>query len=183
MNLKEANEVFRRAIIKAYFEPQLLKMDYHKSSVKHPNIPDDGLTLEDILHLYFDVLTGNDYPDGDEWLSIEYFAYSVKLPDGPQGPDYSPNVGPEASTTVATRACDVQVRKSKNCRVASFIRQKDQGLDVYTPRRASNQLNDDHFASITFLKNSCGVVFARAVLHRKLAPSNDTRLLAPGGTL
>ena len=89
MNLKEANEVFRRAIIKAYFEPQLVKMDYHKSSIKHPFISDNGLTTEDILHLYFDVDTGNDYPDGDEWFTIEYLLpFSVKLPDGLKGPDY-----------------------------------------------------------------------------------------------
>lgn len=90
MNLKEANEVFRRAIIKAYFEPQLLKMDYRKSQgTKHPAIADDGLTLDNVLHLYFDVSTGNDYPDGDEWFSVEYvFPHGVKLPDNLKGPDY-----------------------------------------------------------------------------------------------
>lgn len=89
MNLKEANELFRRAIIKAYFEPQLLKMDYRKSQVKHPGISDDGLTLDNNLHIYFDVSTGNDYPDGDEWFSVEYiFPHGIKLPDGLKGPDY-----------------------------------------------------------------------------------------------
>jgi hypothetical protein len=89
LNLKEANEIFRRAIIKAYFEPQLLKMDYRKSQVKHPNISEDGLTLDDVLHLYFDVATGNDYPDGDEWFSVEYiFPHSIKLPDSLKGLDY-----------------------------------------------------------------------------------------------
>ena len=89
MNLKEANEIFRRAIIKAYFEPQLLKMDYRKSSAKHPNIPEDGLTLDNVLHVYFDIVTGNDYPDGDEWFSVEYiFPHSIKLPDSLKGPDY-----------------------------------------------------------------------------------------------
>lgn len=89
MNLKEANEVLRRAIIRAYFEPQLLKMDYHKSSIKHPFISDEGLTIEDILYLYFDIITGNDYPDGDEWFTVEYLLpYSVKLPDNLKGPDY-----------------------------------------------------------------------------------------------
>ena len=89
MNLKEANEIFRRAIIKAYFEPQMLKMDYRKSQAKHPSISEDGLTLDNVLHLYFDVATGNDYPDGDEWFSVEYiFPHSVKLPDGLKGPDY-----------------------------------------------------------------------------------------------
>jgi hypothetical protein len=89
LNLKEANEIFRRAIIKAYFEPQLLRMDYRKSQVKHPSIPEDGLTLDNVLHLYFDVATGNDYPDGDEWFSVEYiFPHSIKLPDSLKGPDY-----------------------------------------------------------------------------------------------
>src|ERR671923_1015875 len=89
LNLKEVNEIFRRAIIRAYFEPELLKMDYHKSSVKHPLILDDGLTVEDILHLYFDISTGIDYPDGDEWFTVEYLLpFSIKLPDGLKGLDY-----------------------------------------------------------------------------------------------
>lgn len=89
MNLKEANELFRRAIIKAYFEPQLLRMDYRRSASKHPAMPDDGLTVDNVLHLYFDVVTGNDYPDGDEWFSVEYiFPHNVKLPDNLKGPDY-----------------------------------------------------------------------------------------------
>lgn len=89
LNLKEVNEIFRRAIIRAYFEPELLKMDYHKSSVKHPLILDDGLTAEDILHLYFDISTGIDYPDGDEWFTVEYLLpFNVKLPDNLKGLDY-----------------------------------------------------------------------------------------------
>ena len=90
LNLKESNEIFRRAIIKAYFEPELQKMDYRKSSAKHPMITEDGLTAgQDVLHLFFDLITGNDYPDGDEWFTIEYLLpYSIKLPDKLKGPDY-----------------------------------------------------------------------------------------------
>jgi hypothetical protein len=89
LNLKEINGIFRQAIIRAYFEPQLLKMDYHKSNIKHPSFPGDGLTVEDILHIYFDISTGDDYPDGDEWFTLEYLLpYSIKLPDGLKGPDY-----------------------------------------------------------------------------------------------
>ena len=89
LNLKESNEIFRRAIIKVFFEPKLLKMDYHKSVVKHPLIQEDGLTVQDILHLYFDIVTGNDYPDGDEWFTIEYLIpFNIKLPDNLKGPDY-----------------------------------------------------------------------------------------------
>ena len=54
MNLKESNEIFRRAIIKVYFEPRLLKMDYHKSPIKHPLIQEDGLAVEDV---YIYILT------------------------------------------------------------------------------------------------------------------------------
>lgn len=64
-------------------------MDYRKSSVKHPLILDDGLTVEDILHLYFDISTGIDYPDGDEWFTVEYLLpFNVKLPDNLKGLDY-----------------------------------------------------------------------------------------------
>jgi hypothetical protein len=64
-------------------------MDYHRSFVKHPLVHYDGLTVEDVLHLYFDLVTGNDYPDGDEWFSIEYLLpHYVKLPDYLKGPDY-----------------------------------------------------------------------------------------------
>jgi hypothetical protein len=89
LNLKEVNEIFRRAIIKAYFEPELLKRDYRKSNVKHPLFLDDGLTVEDVLHLYFDISTGIDYPDGDEWFTVEYLLpFNVKLPDNLKGLDY-----------------------------------------------------------------------------------------------
>ena len=89
LNLKEVNEIFRRAIIKAYFEPELIKLDYRNSNVKHPSILEDGLTVEDILHIYFDISTGIDYPDGDEWFTIEYLLpFNVKLPDSLKGLDY-----------------------------------------------------------------------------------------------
>jgi hypothetical protein len=89
VNLKESNEIFRRSIVKVYFEPKLLNMDYHRSLIKHPFIQEYGLTVEDVLHLYFDIITGNDYPDGDEWFTSEYvIPFNVKLPDSLKGPDY-----------------------------------------------------------------------------------------------
>jgi hypothetical protein len=89
LNLRESNEIFRRAIIKTYFEVELLNIDYHKSIVRHPLIKDEGFTVEDKLHLYFDIITGNDYPDGDEWFGVEYlFPHNIKLPDNLIGPDY-----------------------------------------------------------------------------------------------
>lgn len=66
-----------------------MNIDYHRSGVKHPLINEEGLTLEDNLHLYFDLITGNDYPDGDEWFGVEYlFPHNIKLPDNLVGPEY-----------------------------------------------------------------------------------------------
>ncbi len=42
-----------------------------------------------LLHLFFDIDTGSDYPDGDEWFMAEFiFPYSIKIPDSIKGPDY-----------------------------------------------------------------------------------------------
>lgn len=89
MNLEEVNKIFRRCIIKGYFEPSLLNLDFKKSNIKHPTISDDGLMQTNLLHLFFDMETGCDYPDGDEWFMAEFlFPYNVKLPDDLKGPDY-----------------------------------------------------------------------------------------------
>lgn len=89
MNINEANAIFRRSIIKGFFEPCLLNLDFKKSGVKHPLINDDGLMQSDLLHVFFDIETGSDYPDGDEWFIVEMlFPYDVKLPDNLKGTDY-----------------------------------------------------------------------------------------------
>ncbi len=89
MNIIEANKIFRKSIIKGFFEPKLLNLDFKKSSVKHPLINDDGLMQSDLLHIFFDLDTGADYPDGDEWFIVELlFPYDVKLPDNLKGVDY-----------------------------------------------------------------------------------------------
>jgi hypothetical protein len=89
LNLTEANRIFRKSIIKGYFEPSLLNLDFSKSNIKHPTIPEDGLMQSNLLHIFFDVETGADYPDGDEWLIAEYlFPYNIKIPDSVKGPDY-----------------------------------------------------------------------------------------------
>ncbi len=89
LNLSEANVILRRAIVSAYFEPELMKRNYKRSSVKHPNIDGHGITLNEHLHLFFDLQTGCDYPDGDEWFIVEYILpYNIKLPDNLKGPDY-----------------------------------------------------------------------------------------------
>ncbi len=89
MNIKEVNKIFRKSIIKGYFEPELLNLDFQKSNVKHPTINDIGLMQSILLHVFFDVDTGSDYPDGDEWFIVDFlFPYSIKVPDTIKGPDY-----------------------------------------------------------------------------------------------
>ena len=89
MNINEANKIFRKSIIKGFFEPQLVNLDFKKSNVKHPEIKDDGLMQSDLLHVFFDIETGSDYPDGDEWFIVEMlFPHDVKIPDNLKGPDY-----------------------------------------------------------------------------------------------
>ncbi len=89
MNLTEANKIFRKSLIKGYFEPYLLNLDFSKSNIKHPTIQDDGLMQSSLLHIFFDVETGADYPDGDEWFIAEFlFPYNIKIPDSIKGPDY-----------------------------------------------------------------------------------------------
>ena len=62
---------------------------FKKSSIKHPSIIDDGLMQSDLLHVFFDLDTGSDYPDGDEWFIVDMlFPYDVKLPDHLIGSDF-----------------------------------------------------------------------------------------------
>ena len=52
-------------------------------------IHDEGLMQSHLLHLFFDIDTGSDYPDGDEWFMAEYlFPYNIKIPDTMKGTDY-----------------------------------------------------------------------------------------------
>ena len=96
MNIAEVNKIFRKSIIKGYFEPQLLNLDFKKSNVKHPTIQDDGLMQSRLLHVFFDVETGCDYPDGDEWFIVDMlFPYNIKIPDNIKGPDYFTTISVE----------------------------------------------------------------------------------------
>jgi len=89
LNITEANKIFRKSIIKGFFEPQLLNLDFQKSNVKHPIIRDDGLMQSNLLHIFFDIETGSDYPDGDEWFIVEMlFPHDTKIPDSLKGTDY-----------------------------------------------------------------------------------------------
>lgn len=96
MNITEANKIFRKSIIKGFFEPELVNLDFKKSNVKHPSISDDGLMQSNLLHIFFDVDTGSDYPDGDEWFILELlFPYDIKLPDSLKGTDYFTTISVE----------------------------------------------------------------------------------------
>ncbi|MDC4230858.1 MAG: hypothetical protein M8319_00820 [Nitrosopumilus sp.] len=100
LNINEANKIFRKSIIKGFFEPQLVNLDFQKSSVKHPSINDDGLMQSDLLHIFFDIETGSDYPDGDEWFIVDMlFPHDVKLSDNLKGADYFTTISVDDSKT------------------------------------------------------------------------------------
>ena len=100
LNNNEANKIFRKSIIKGFFEPQLINLDFKKSPVKHPFIADNGLMQSDLLHVFFDVETGSDYPDGDEWFIVELvFPHDVKIPDNLKGTDYFTTLSVEEGKT------------------------------------------------------------------------------------
>ncbi len=45
-----------------------MNIDFKKSNIKHPIISGDGLMQSHLLHIFFDIETGADYPDGDEFV-------------------------------------------------------------------------------------------------------------------
>ena len=89
MNISEINKIFRKSIIKGFFVEELMNSDFKKSNIKHPIISGDGLMQSHLLHIFFDIETGADYPDGDEWFIAEFlFPYDMKIPDSIKGVDY-----------------------------------------------------------------------------------------------
>ena len=53
----------------------------------------------DLLHIFFDIETGADYPDGDEWFIVEMvFPHDVDLDDALKGPDYFTTLSLEGSS-------------------------------------------------------------------------------------
>ena len=100
LNINEANKIFRKSIIKGFFEPRLVNLDFKKSGIKHPTINDDGMMQSNLLHIFFDIETGSDYPDGDEWFIVEFlFPHDVKLPDNLKGTDYFTTISVEDKIT------------------------------------------------------------------------------------
>ena len=89
MNIIEANKIFRKSIIEGFFEEGLVKLDFKKSNIKHATISGDGLMQSNLLHIFFDIETGADYPDGDAWFIADFlFPYSMNIPDEIKGADY-----------------------------------------------------------------------------------------------
>jgi hypothetical protein len=89
LNISEINKIFRKSIIKEFFIEELMNLDFKKSNIKHPIISGDGLMQSHLLHIFFDIETGADYPDGDEWFIAEFlFPYDMKIPDSIKGVDY-----------------------------------------------------------------------------------------------
>ncbi len=96
MNIIEANKIFRKSIIKSFFEEELVKLDFKKSNIKHTAISGDGLMQSNLLHIFFDIKTGADYPDGDEWFIADFlFPYSMNIPDEIKGADYFTTISVE----------------------------------------------------------------------------------------
>ena len=89
MNIIEANKIYRKSIIKSFFEEELVKLDFKPSNIKNSAISGDGLMQSNLLHIFFDIETGADYPDGDEWFIADFlFPYSMNIPDEIKGADY-----------------------------------------------------------------------------------------------
>ena len=89
LNATDANKIFRKSIINEFFINELTSLDFKKSGTRHPSISEDGLMQSHLLHIFFDIETGSDYPDGDEWFITEFlFPYDMKLPDSLKGTDY-----------------------------------------------------------------------------------------------
>jgi len=98
LNIIEANKIFRKSIIKSFFEEELVKLDFKKSNIKHPTISGDGLMQSNLLHIFFDIETGADYPDGDEWFIADFlFPYSMNIPDEIKGADYFTTISVDES--------------------------------------------------------------------------------------
>ncbi len=96
MNITDVNIIFRKAIIKGFFEDKLVHLDFKKSIIKHPTINGDGLMQSRLLHIFFDIETGADYPDGDEWFIADFlFPYSMNIPDEIKGADYFTTISVE----------------------------------------------------------------------------------------
>ena len=89
LNATDANKIFRKSIINEFFINELTSLDFKKSGIRPPSISEDGLMQSHLLHIFFDIETGSDYPDGDEWFITEFlFPYDMKLPDSLKGTDY-----------------------------------------------------------------------------------------------
>lgn len=54
----------------------------------------------ELLHIFFDIETGSDYPDGDEWFIAEIlFPYDLNLPDSLKGSDFFTTISTDNGKT------------------------------------------------------------------------------------
>jgi hypothetical protein len=85
--------ILRKAVVQTYFGPELMTMGYVQLD---PQAATLRLRKEDVLELGFDVVTGSEYPDGDEWVIVEYtLIKNVNLPDELKSREYFSRVGHE----------------------------------------------------------------------------------------
>jgi hypothetical protein len=89
MYLREANRIFRAAIVNTFFQPELEGLGYTRTGFRHPHYGVEGLSKDGIVYIYFDLDTGCEYVDGDEWVIVEYLVpFEVDIPDELKSPDY-----------------------------------------------------------------------------------------------
>ena len=122
MNIIEANKIFRKSIIKSFFEEELVKLDFKKSNIKHTTISGDGLMQSNLLHIFFDIETGADYPDGDEWFIADFlFPYSMNIPDEIKGADYFTTVSAEGDKNLWHHREMVRYKYGKTKKLAEAL--------------------------------------------------------------
>lgn len=123
MKIDEINTIFRKGIIKVYFEPELEKADYKRSDVKHPYINSEGFTSNKFLHIFFDINSGSDYNDGDEWFIVEYlFPYDITLPDHLKNRDYFSTLSLDSGTIFWKHRELIRYKYGKTKRIEEALR-------------------------------------------------------------
>jgi len=89
LNITDVNIIFRKSIIIGFFEDNLGNLVFNKAAIIQPTITGDGLMQSRLLHIFFDIESGADYPDGDERVIADFlFPYDMKISDEIIGPDY-----------------------------------------------------------------------------------------------
>ena len=99
-----------------------MKLDFKKSNIKHATISGDGLMQSNLLHIFFDIETGADYPDGDEWFIADFlFPYSMNIPDEIKGADYFTTVSAEGGKNLWHHREMVRYKYGKTKKLAEAL--------------------------------------------------------------